>query len=251
MLVNGLIYANLRKSQYFEKPLKNRCFCPLAYIRVYYSLAEFKAFGINTLRGVFLIPPIYATLLRRVVVAEFTAATTYPYDGGICRAVERGPGMLTVGVQLDTLLIMKTHSQLAPKRAAFCLEYMKDSNATQAAIRAGYSKKTARSQGNELLTIPDVQAELSRLRATVVTDAIATYERACARMAEIMETGNDSDAIRACDRLAKLRGWDQPAKVAPTTPDGTEAYQPTPAMTPDEIVSTFGEAIERAVNGGN
>lgn len=49
---------------------------------------------------------------------------------------------------------------MKPKREAFVLEYLKDFNATQAAIRAGYSKKNARQAGSELLTFPDVKAAI-------------------------------------------------------------------------------------------
>jgi len=47
---------------------------------------------------------------------------------------------------------------LTPKQQAFVLEYLKDLNATQAATRAGYSEKTAKSQGQRLLTNVDVQS---------------------------------------------------------------------------------------------
>jgi phage terminase small subunit len=40
---------------------------------------------------------------------------------------------------------------LTPKQERFVQEYLKDSNATQAAIRAGYSVRTAESQGSRLL----------------------------------------------------------------------------------------------------
>jgi len=45
---------------------------------------------------------------------------------------------------------------MTPKRKAFVLEYIKDWNATQAAIRAGYSPKTAYSIGHENLNIPEI-----------------------------------------------------------------------------------------------
>ena len=48
---------------------------------------------------------------------------------------------------------------MTPKQRAFVYEYLKDFNATQAAIRAGYSKKTARFIGCENLTKPNI-AEL-------------------------------------------------------------------------------------------
>ncbi len=46
------------------------------------------------------------------------------------------------------------------KRMRFADEYLIDLNSTQAAIRAGYSKKSARVQGSKLLTYPDVQARI-------------------------------------------------------------------------------------------
>jgi phage terminase small subunit len=49
---------------------------------------------------------------------------------------------------------------LTNKRKAFVQEYPKDFNATQAAIRAGYSEKTAYSIGQELLKIPEIADEI-------------------------------------------------------------------------------------------
>ena len=46
----------------------------------------------------------------------------------------------------------------------FCKEYMIDLNATQACIRSGYSKKTAKEMGYENLTKPHIQAEIQRLK---------------------------------------------------------------------------------------
>jgi len=41
------------------------------------------------------------------------------------------------------------------------MEYLVDLNATQAAIRAGYSRRTARAAGCENLTKPDIKAAIS------------------------------------------------------------------------------------------
>ena len=51
---------------------------------------------------------------------------------------------------------------MTPKQRAFVFEYIKDFNATQAAIRAGYSKKTARFIGCENLTKPNISAEIDK-----------------------------------------------------------------------------------------
>jgi phage terminase small subunit len=51
---------------------------------------------------------------------------------------------------------------LNEKQERFVEEYLVDLNATQAAIRAGYSEKTARSIGQRLLTNVDIQKEIQR-----------------------------------------------------------------------------------------
>jgi phage terminase small subunit len=50
---------------------------------------------------------------------------------------------------------------LNAKQAAFVREYLVDLNATQAAIRAGYSARTAKVQGSRLLTNADVEAAIA------------------------------------------------------------------------------------------
>jgi phage terminase small subunit len=51
----------------------------------------------------------------------------------------------------------KNEEGLNEKQQRFCDEYLVDFNATQAAIRAGYSEKTAGSQGHDLLKKPEIQ----------------------------------------------------------------------------------------------
>jgi len=51
---------------------------------------------------------------------------------------------------------------LTEKQLAFVDEYLVDLNATQAAIRAGYSSDTAASIGHENLTKPEIQIEITR-----------------------------------------------------------------------------------------
>ena len=51
-------------------------------------------------------------------------------------------------------------TKLNSKQAAFIDEYLIDFNATQAAIRAGYSEDTAKQQGSRLLSNVDVRAAI-------------------------------------------------------------------------------------------
>lgn len=56
------------------------------------------------------------------------------------------------------------NNELTDKQKAFCEEYLIDLNATQAAIRAGYSEKTADVQGPRLLGNVRVRNEIGRLK---------------------------------------------------------------------------------------
>ena len=60
---------------------------------------------------------------------------------------------------------------LNDKQRLFCIEYIKDLNATQAAIRAGYSKKTAGSQSFDLLQKPEIQSYLNELKTERMEEA--------------------------------------------------------------------------------
>ena len=53
-------------------------------------------------------------------------------------------------------------SKLNDKQILFCQEYLIDLNATQAAIRAGYSVKTAGQQGFDLLKNPEIQSRITK-----------------------------------------------------------------------------------------
>ena len=54
---------------------------------------------------------------------------------------------------------------MTKKQKRFIEEYLIDLNATQAAIRAGYSPDTAKSIGSENLTKPDIKAQIARAMA--------------------------------------------------------------------------------------
>lgn len=55
-------------------------------------------------------------------------------------------------------------SNLSPKQQQFISEYMLDLNATKAAVRAGYSEKTARQIGSENLSKPAIQEAIARAK---------------------------------------------------------------------------------------
>ena len=63
------------------------------------------------------------------------------------------------------------------KRVRFVDEYLKDLNATKAAIRAGYSRRTAASQGQRLLKSPVVGRAIAEAQARLLKKSETTVER--------------------------------------------------------------------------
>lgn len=64
-------------------------------------------------------------------------------------------------------------AKLTPKQQRFVDEYLIDLNATQAAIRAGYSEKTAYSIGDENLTKPVIKDAIEKALAAISSKRIA------------------------------------------------------------------------------
>ena len=119
---------------------------------------------------------------------------------------------------------------LNEKQKQFCNEYLIDFNGTQAAIRAGYSPKSAYSTANENLRKPEIQSYLKELienrnertkitQDDVIKDIIEVKNR-CTQKAPVMfmgkqvqdESGNNlwkfdsQGATKALDMLAKHTG---------------------------------------------
>ena len=74
---------------------------------------------------------------------------------------------------------------MTDKQKKFVEEYLIDLNATQAAIRAGYSPKTANEQGNRLLTNVSVQTELNKQMAKRSKRTGVTQDRVVRELAKI------------------------------------------------------------------
>lgn len=74
---------------------------------------------------------------------------------------------------------------MTDKQKRFVEEYLIDLNATQAAIRAGYSPKTANEQGNRLLANVSVQRELNKQMAKRSKRTGVTQDRVVRELAKI------------------------------------------------------------------
>jgi len=107
--------------------------------------------------------------------------------------------------------------KMTDKQQAFCNEYLIDLNATQAAIRAGYSAKTARQVAQVLLSNVNVQSSIhdakqARVQRTQITsdDVLRDIKRVkdCAMTSKLDKDGADgmvdmSAALKALELLGK------------------------------------------------
>lgn len=85
---------------------------------------------------------------------------------------------------------MGNEKKLTDKQAAFVDEYLKDLNATQAAIRAGYSEATANREGSRLLSNVDIQSLIAerqnkRSERTQITQDMVLRELALVAFADM------------------------------------------------------------------
>lgn len=74
---------------------------------------------------------------------------------------------------------------LSAKQLQFCQEYVIDLNATQAAIRSGYSEKTAASIGAENLRKPQIKTEISHLQEQKAKRTQITADRVIVELAKV------------------------------------------------------------------
>lgn len=117
--------------------------------------------------------------------------------------------------------------KLTPKQKAFCRELLVDLNATQAAIRAGYSRKTARSTASIYLAKPNIQEYVQELKGRRAARTDITSDRvlkefaaiAFARITDIIEF--DASGIEFVD--SKKLEDDAKAAIASITHSNSES----------------------------
>ena len=105
-------------------------------------------------------------------------------------------------------------TSLTLRRQKFVSEYVETGNATQAARLAGYSPRTAYSQGSRLLTFVEVQqaieTERQTLRARVELDQDQLVGELLSLYREAREHRAYSAAARCLGMVAQMTGLDEP-----------------------------------------
>lgn len=97
-------------------------------------------------------------------------------------------------------------NMLKPKQQRFVNEYLIDLNATQAAIRAGYSQVTAKLTGHRLITNDNVKKEIDRQQAIQSEKSKISQERVLLEIARL--AFNDPRAVFDSNGIIKpIKDW--------------------------------------------
>lgn len=91
------------------------------------------------------------------------------------------------------------------RQRAFCEAYLLSGNATEAAINAGYSPKSARSIGQRLLTFADIREYLAQRNAQIIAENTATLEEIYSFWTVTMrdQASKPADRLKASELLSK------------------------------------------------
>jgi len=102
---------------------------------------------------------------------------------------------------------------LTPKQRAFVREYQLDLNGTQAAIRAGYSARTAAVQAHRMQRKANIRAAIEEGQAAAAKKAEISREWLIEKLKKIA-LDDDKDRVAALRELGRLLGLYE-EKVAP------------------------------------
>ena len=95
---------------------------------------------------------------------------------------------------------------LNPKQKRFCEEYILDLNATQAYIRAGYSKNGSAVSASKLLTNTNICEYITLLQVETQERTKVTLDEVVARINNIGINGEENNKLKANDMLMKHLG---------------------------------------------
>lgn len=100
---------------------------------------------------------------------------------------------------------------MTPKQRAFCDYYLASGNATEAAVKAGYSEKTAYSIGAENLRKPEIHQFICEHSKPQEDKRVATAQEVLEFYSSVMRDKEEmtKDRLRAAENLGKRFGIDK------------------------------------------
>ena len=115
-------------------------------------------------------------------------------------------------------------AEMTPKQKMFCDEYLIDLNATQAAIRAGYSKKTATEQGARLLTNVNVKEYIAERMAEKQAKLIADQDEVLQYLTDVLRGKTQSEVV-VVENIGDFRSEARTMQKAPDEKERLKAAE--------------------------
>ena len=125
-------------------------------------------------------------------------------------------------------------SKLNPKQTKFCEEYLIDLNSAQAATRAGYSAKTARTIGSKLLTNIDISEYIQTLMSERSKSTGITADYVLNGIKELTDK-----LVNAEDPKSAYKGYELLGKHLALFSDKVDHSSSDGSMTPKPTTFTF------------
>ena len=110
------------------------------------------------------------------------------------------------------------------KQKRFCDEYLIDCNATQAAIRTGYSEKTAYSQGQRLLKNVEVKTYIEQRMSEKEKNLIADQDEVLKYLTSVLRGESESEEI-VIENIGDYTSEARTMKKAPSEKDRLKAAE--------------------------
>ncbi len=136
-------------------------------------------------------------------------------------------------------------TKMTTKQKLFCDEYLIDLNATQAAIRAGYSQKTAGAMGAENLKKPYIREYIDKRLAEIEDALVAKQDEVMKYLTSVMRREKKEHVVVTLSRETSTYVPDDEGKMRKQTikeeiPEVVEI--PTPVKDSNKAAELLGRA---------
>ncbi|MDU5684179.1 MAG: terminase small subunit [Kluyvera cryocrescens] len=120
-------------------------------------------------------------------------------------------------------------AKLTDKQGLFAREFIKDLNATQAAIRAGYSEKSSRNQGARMMANDDILTRIAELKADRNEEVGVDAAYVLKRLVEIDQM-DVLDILLSNGELKPIKDWPKTWRTTLSGMDVSEIAGDTPGL---------------------